>query len=65
MIKVRTMRIQVKADQMRCGRAEDIIRGYARSREKPAGWKCQRNPDSKLRYRCYAGRKEALGILRN
>jgi hypothetical protein len=64
-IKVRTKRIQVKADQITCTKSESIIRNYARSGTRPKGWKCQKNPQSKLRWRCYDGRREALGILRN
>jgi hypothetical protein len=64
-IKVGSKRIMVKADQMRCPRAVEIIRDYARSSKRPPGWTCQKNPQSKLRWRCFRGKKEAFGILRN
>lgn len=64
-ITVRGDRIQVKADQITCKTAVRTIKNYARYGKRPKGWTCQKNPDSKLRWRCFKGRKAALGILRS
>lgn len=61
---IKSKRYQIKADQLRCSRAKDYIRGYIKERDRPRGYKCKINPDSKLRYICTRGNKRAWAIKR-
>jgi hypothetical protein len=64
-MEVSGKRYKIKADQLKCGKARDYALDYLQHGDEPRGYKCQSyGSDTKVKFRCWSGIKEIIGIRR-
>jgi hypothetical protein len=65
MLEVKGKRYNIKADQIRCGKARRYAKRYLAFHRKPRGYSCRDyGAGTSIKFRCWKGQRELFAIRR-